>query len=33
MEVVNNVFDPRTPAALRRKPVLQVSLTLFEYAD
>ena len=25
---VNNVFDPRTPAALRRRPVLQVSLRL-----
>ena len=23
MEVVNNVFDPRPPAALRKRPVLQ----------
>ena len=27
MEVVNNVFDPRTPAALRRRTGVQVGLT------
>ena len=28
MEVVNNVFDPRTPAALRRRTGVQVGLGL-----
>ena len=31
MEVVNNVFDPRTPAALRRRTGIQVGLDYILY--